>query len=59
MKFSQDNVEAGQRASTFDFSTIYLLDGQDTLLNLYATFLPRVYDIRNNFGSYLQYVAEY
>ncbi len=56
VQFSQDNVEAGARQATIDFNTVYLLDGQDTLLNLYATFLPRVYDIRNNFGSYLQYV---
>lgn len=55
IQFWQDNVEAGSRKSTFD-PNIYLLDGRDTLLNLHATFLPREYDIRNNFGSYLQYI---
>lgn len=54
--YYQDNVESGARQPTIDFTTIYLLDGVDTLLNLYSTFLPRKYDIRNNFGSYLQYV---
>lgn len=53
--FYQDNVERGSRGSTFD-TTVYLLDGKDTITNLYSTFLPRVYDIRNNFGSFLQYV---
>ena len=52
----QDNVEAGSRGTTVDLNTIYLLDGRDTLLNLYSTFLPRKFDIRNNFGSYAQYV---
>ncbi len=55
IQFYQDNVEAGFRKSTFD-STVYLLDGRDTLLNLRSSFLPRQYDIRNNFGSYFQYV---
>lgn len=54
--YYQDNVEAGIRQPTIDLTTIYLLDGVDTLLNLYSTFLPRKYDIRENFGSYLQYV---
>ncbi len=56
VQFFQDNVEAGARQVTLDFNTIYLMDGRDTLLNLNSTFLPRVYDIRNNFGSYFQYV---
>ncbi|UAY51079.1 TonB-dependent receptor plug domain-containing protein [Ferruginibacter albus] len=51
----QDNVEQGSRQSTFD-STIYFLDGKDTLTNLHTTYLPRQYDIRNNIGSYLQYI---
>ncbi len=55
IQFYQDNVESGARKSTFD-STIYLIDGRDTVTNLRATFLPRAYDIRNNFGSFLQYV---
>jgi hypothetical protein len=49
--FYQDNVESGARHSTLDLSTIYLVDGRDTVTNLYSSFLPRVFDIRNNFGS--------
>ena len=56
VEFFQDNVEAGQRSSRFDLTTVYLIDGRDTVVNLKSTFLPRAYDIRNNFGSYLQYV---
>ena len=56
IQYTQDNVEAGQRRFTLDYTTFYFLDGKDTLLNLHSTFLPRVYDIRKNFGSYLQYV---
>lgn len=56
VQFFQDNVESGQRQSTFDLSTVYLLDGRDTLLNLNAAFLPRKFDVRNNFGSYIQYI---
>ncbi|MFT3933648.1 MAG: TonB-dependent receptor [Chitinophagaceae bacterium] len=55
VQFYQDNVEAGGRDYKFD-STIYLIDGRDTVTNLHATFLKRKYDIRNNFGSFLQYV---
>lgn len=56
IQFFQDNVESGARGITLDLSTIYLIDGRDTVLNLYSTFLKRKFDIRNNFGSYLQYV---
>ena len=56
IEFHQDNVEAGARQATFDVSTIYLINGRDTVVNLNSTLLPRKYDIRNNFGSYLQYV---
>lgn len=56
VQFFQDNVETGSRRTTIDLSTIYLMDGRDTVLNLNSTFLPRVFDVRNNFGSYLQYV---
>ncbi len=55
VQVSQDNVEAGSRQSTFD-TTVYLWDGRDTIINLGARFLPRVYDIRTNVGGYLQYV---
>jgi outer membrane cobalamin receptor len=54
--FYRDNVEAGVRRTTLDLNTIYLIDGRDTVTNIHATFLPRVYDIRNNAGSYLQYI---
>jgi outer membrane cobalamin receptor len=54
--FERENVERSNRTMTFDANDIYLLDGKDTLINLHATFLPRKYDIRKNFGSYLQYV---
>jgi outer membrane receptor for ferrienterochelin and colicins len=53
----QDNIEKGSRKSTIDTNTVYLIDGKDVVTNLYSTFLPRTYDIRNNFGSYFQYIA--
>ena len=56
IQYYSDNVERGQRRSTLNLTTPYLLDGRDTLYNLNATFLPRLYNIRNNFGAYLQYV---
>lgn len=57
IEFDRDNVERGGRKQTVDTTNnIYLIDGRDTVTNLYATFLPRKYDIRNNFGSYLQYI---
>ena len=57
IEFDRDNVERGGRKQTVDTTNnIYLIDGRDTVTNLYATFLPRQYDIRNNFGSYLQYI---
>ena len=56
IEYTRDNVEAGQRQFTLDYTTFYFLDGKDTLLNLHSSFLPRQYDIRTNFGSYLQYV---
>ncbi|MGN6299404.1 MAG: TonB-dependent receptor plug domain-containing protein [Ginsengibacter sp.] len=55
IEFERENVERANRTMTFDPHDIYLLDGKDTLINLHATFLPRKYDIRKNFGSYLQY----
>lgn len=54
--FYRDNVERGSRRTTIDLNTVYLLDGRDTLLNLNATFLERLYDIRTNFGSFAQYI---
>jgi iron complex outermembrane receptor protein len=57
VEFYRDNVEKGNRKINVDSTTIFLLDGHDKLLNLYSTFKPRLFDIRNNFGSYLQYVV--
>ncbi len=54
-QYNQDNVEKGARQSTFD-PTIHLIDGKDTVINLASTYLPRVFDIRNNFGGHLQYI---
>ena len=56
IEYNQDNVEEGARGANFDFTTVYLIDGRDSLYNLSSTFLPRKFDVRNNFGSYLQYV---
>ena len=56
IQFYRDNVEKGSRRSTIDTNTNYLIDGKHIVTNLYSTFLPRTYDLRNNFGSYLQYV---
>jgi iron complex outermembrane receptor protein len=56
VEYTRDNVEQGARNSTYDPNTIYLIDGRDTVVNLYSTYLARKYDIRNNFGSYLQYI---
>ncbi|MCP9750079.1 TonB-dependent siderophore receptor [Ferruginibacter sp. HRS2-29] len=59
IQYFRDDVERGDRKATIDtVNDIYLIDGRDTLTNLNSTFLPRVSDIRNNFGSYLQYVHQ-
>jgi iron complex outermembrane receptor protein len=56
IQFSRDNIEKGSRRAIIDTNTIFLIDGKHVVTNLYSTFLPRAYDLRNNFGSYLQYV---
>lgn len=56
LQYYRDNVERGSRQINYDSTTIYLIDGRDTVLNLYSTFKARQFDIRNNFGSYVQYV---
>ena len=56
IQYYQDNVEQGDRKINLDTTTVYLIDGRYKLFNLYSTFKERLYDIRNNFGSYLQYV---
>lgn len=59
IQYFRDDVERGDRRATVDtLNNIYLIDGRDTLTNLNSTFLPRQSDIRNNFGSYLQYVHQ-
>ena len=59
IEYSRDDVERGGRRSTIDtINNIYLIDGRDTVSNLYSTFLPRQSDIRTNFGSFLQYVLK-
>jgi len=56
IQYYSDNVEKGQRRETLNTTTNYVIDGKDTVYNLNAIFLPRLYDIRTNFGGYLQYV---
>jgi outer membrane cobalamin receptor len=56
--YYRDNVEAGAREVTTDFTTPFFIDGRDTVVNIHATFLKRKYDIRTNFGSYLQYILQ-
>lgn len=56
IQYYRDDVEAGARKSTIDLNTIYLIDGRDTVVNIHATFLPRVSDTRSNLGGYLQYI---
>jgi outer membrane receptor protein involved in Fe transport len=56
IQYYNDNVERGQRRETIDLTKKYILNGRDTVYNLNATFLPRLYDMRNNIGGYLQYV---
>ncbi len=55
IQFFQENIEHGNRRTNLD-TNIYFLDGRDTLLGLYSTFKPRIFDIRNTFGSYGQLV---
>jgi outer membrane cobalamin receptor len=55
IQFFQDNIEHGSRRINLD-TTVYLLDGRDTLLSLYSTFQKRTFDIRNTFGSYAQFI---
>jgi outer membrane receptor for ferrienterochelin and colicins len=55
IQFNQDNVEQGARQSTSD-PAVFVVDGKDSVTNLRSVFLPRVFDLRNNFGSYLQYI---
>lgn len=55
LSFYQDNVERGERAFTYD-PAVQLADGKDSVTDLHPKLLPRAYDIRNNFGSYAQYV---
>ncbi|MGN6297972.1 MAG: TonB-dependent receptor plug domain-containing protein [Ginsengibacter sp.] len=58
VQYYRDNVEKGQRRQTLNLTKKYIINGRDTVYNLNATFLPRLYDIRDNFGAYLQYVLK-
>ena len=58
VQYYRDNVEKGQRRETLDLTKKYLINGRDTVYNLNATFLPRVYNTRDNFGAYLQYALK-
>jgi len=51
----QDNVERGERGINYD-PGVEVVNGKDSVADLHSSFLPRKYDIRNNFGSYAQYV---
>jgi outer membrane cobalamin receptor len=55
VSFFQDNVERGSRGISYDPSVV-IVDGKDSVTDLHPGLLPRAYDIRNNFGSYAQYV---
>ena len=55
LQYYRDNVERGSRRIDLDTTTVYLIDGRDTLYNLNSSFKERMHDIRNNFGSYFQY----
>jgi outer membrane receptor for ferrienterochelin and colicins len=52
--FSQDNLERGNRPTKQDTNT-YVIDGIP-LRNIYTSFRPRLSYIRNNFGTYAQYM---
>ena len=54
VQYFEDNLETGNRGEIIDTNK-YVVDGIK-VTNLYPTILPRVYTIRDNFGSYLQYV---
>jgi outer membrane receptor for ferrienterochelin and colicins len=54
VQYSQDNLERGNRRSTQDTNK-YVVNGIP-IRNLRTSFLPRLFFIRNNFGSYLQYM---
>lgn len=55
IQFYQENIEHGNRRINLD-TTVYFLDGRDTLVSLYSTFQKRIFDIRNTFGSYAQFI---
>jgi iron complex outermembrane receptor protein len=55
LSFYQDNVERGERGIIYD-PAVEIVNGKDSVTDLHAKLLPRAYDLRNNFGSYAQYV---
>jgi len=54
--FYRDNVEKGARGTTLDLNDVRVFNGKDTVVNYNTSFLPRVYDIRYNIGSFFQYI---
>ncbi|HET6256059.1 MAG TPA: TonB-dependent receptor [Puia sp.] len=55
LSFFQDNVEKGERGIVYD-PAVEVFNGKDSVTDLHPGFAPRAFDIRNNFGSYAQYV---
>jgi outer membrane receptor protein involved in Fe transport len=53
--FYRDNVEQGDRRSTFD-TTVYVFNGRDSVINYNTVFKARLYDIRYNIGGFFQYI---
>lgn len=56
IQYFRENIEKGNRGINTNTTDTFLLDGRDTLLNLYSTFKERLYDTRHNFGSYAQMI---
>jgi outer membrane cobalamin receptor len=53
--FYRDNVEQGNRRSTFD-SVVYVFNGRDSVINYKSIFIARRFDIRYNIGGFFQYI---
>jgi iron complex outermembrane receptor protein len=56
LQYYRENIERGNRAMNVDTNIDYLIDGRYLVTNLNATFKARMHDIRNSFGSYVQYI---
>jgi outer membrane receptor for ferrienterochelin and colicins len=55
IQFFEDNLESGNRKFSIDTNK-YMIDGMP-ITNLYPVMNSRVFTIRNNLGTYLQYVV--